>query len=130
MVRYLSSRHNRKNINKIFADRSTLKKIFLVARKNGHDYISQRRINLDDAVIRLVNSDQMEMIYSGISSSLGFVHFLRYMQAYSFVFPNSKMAIYWDKMNKLLREYLNEIPLLEMVLPQNKMNEESFFSLI
>lgn len=116
MARYISSRHNRKNTNKIFADRSKLKKMFLVARKEGYDNISQRRINLDDAVIRLVRSNQMEMTSSGISS-LGFVHFLKYMLAYCYVFPESEIGGYWGDLRYSLKETLIDLPLYEIELP-------------
>jgi hypothetical protein len=117
MTKYLYSHRNKENTEHVIADKSQLKKLFLVARKCGCNDILKRRINLDDASHRMVSGNQMEMISSGISS-LSFVHFLKYMQAYSYVLPDSTIATYWDESKKMLEKILNNVPIYEIDIPQ------------
>ncbi|PKP36738.1 MAG: hypothetical protein CVT98_07150 [Bacteroidetes bacterium HGW-Bacteroidetes-15] len=73
----------------------------------------------------------MEMLSSGVSQ-LAFIPFMRYMLAYSYVFPESKIARYWSNLKVKLKESLENIPLYQIDLPEryNERYLEKMFSRI
>jgi hypothetical protein len=108
-VKYLR-RHNTdsESYNDSIAESSVLKSLLFIARTNKK-VIKRRSVNLDEAVDKLFNNNQAEMMLS---------HFYKYMLAYSFVFPNSKIAVYWEELRKKLEEILRQISIYEIEIPE------------
>jgi len=106
MIAHLNSKaFNAKN-SSLFTNKARFEKIFLMARKENFVELSYSDVDLDSLAKAIVNSNKMEFISSGISQSLGFVPFYRYMLAYSYVFPDSKIATYWDNLEIKIKEVL------------------------
>ncbi len=131
MIGYLNSKEGGKKGTEIIADKSKLKKIFLIARKEGQENLKCKTLNPEEFSKRIVNSNKMEMLSSGVSQ-LAFIPFMRYMLAYSYVFPESKIARYWSNLKVKLKESLENIPLYQIDLPEryNERYLEKMFSRI
>lgn len=117
MLKYLNLRKFCGGENKIIAEKSKLSKLFLVARRCG-EKISINEISVQDAVARITSNSKMEMMTSGISSSLSFIPFFRYMLAYSYVFPESKIAKYFEELKQKLETILKDFLIYEITLPE------------
>ena len=114
------------NLSSIFADRSRLNKVFLAVRNNSIEKVVLEPINMDYLIESIVNSNKMEMIESGISSSLGFVNFICYLQVYSYVFPDSQIAKYWENMLKELKIILKDSTLAYKILLPTEYKKDIF----
>ncbi len=101
-----------------FSDRGKIENVFLASRSTTPTTATPILIESNEAAKRLVRSSQMEMLSSGIRS-LGFLHFLSYMTAYSYVFPCTGIGKYWSTMEEMLSEYLKGIPVFGIELPLN-----------
>ena len=89
-----------------------LQAIVFVSRTNT-DSVNTSEISVPVALKKLVINNIMDMNSLGFMSGL----FLRYMQAYSFVFPNSDVAQHWNYLRQGLAEILSKVPLFEMLVP-------------
>lgn len=117
MIRYLNSKSCDRNSMEIITNKSKLKKIFLVARKNKQIDSKISELNAKEITERIVNSNRMEMLSSGISSSLGFIPLLRYMQAYSYVFPTSSISQYWLNLQYSIQSIVEKVSVHEVTFP-------------
>ena len=111
LVRYLQSKPDYKEGISVIPS-SSLKALFFIVRSNK-ETISKRRISLETALDKLVIGNMIDMETLGPLSGL----FLRYMLAYSFIFPHSKIATYWDDLRRSLGEILERIPAYEIEIP-------------
>lgn len=89
-----------------------LQAIIFVSRTNTDD-INISKVSVSIALEKLVLNNMMDMNSLGMMSGL----FLRYMQAYAFVFPNSDIAQHWNLLRQGLAEILSKVPLFEMQVP-------------
>ncbi|MFC1906260.1 hypothetical protein ACFLV9_00220 [Chloroflexota bacterium] len=122
LLKYLRENLNNTNGDNKVTECSTLKAVFSMVKTNKQ-YVIKRNSNLKKVVARLPVSMQMEMVHSPTMLGMNFGCYFSYMMAYSFVFPKSKIALYWHKMeDKLLRE-LENIPLYEIEVPRNYSQE-------
>lgn len=95
-------RSERDEIDKYIARESRLKTVFMAARKQGLTEARTESIEKKEMIKGLVASNKMEMIEHGGLMSLNWIDFLRDMQTYSYVFPTSGIAGYWDTFSSLL----------------------------
>jgi len=96
-----------------------LKAVFFIVKCNSMDGIFINELSLKEAVTKLVRSSKMEM--SSVSDTLvGFSSgpYYRYMLAYSYVFPNSKVHRYWNILWKNFEGILQKLPVYEIELPK------------
>lgn len=107
-VKYIHHNIDCKSCDASIAESSTLGALFFIARTN-REVIKKRRVRLEEAVNKLVENNRAEMML---------LHFYKYMLAYSFVFPNSKIAAYWDDLRNTLKEILKKIPIYEIEIPE------------
>jgi len=107
-VRYLHHNIDCGNCDASIAESSTLDALLFIARTN-REAIKKRNVCLEEAVDKLVANNRAEMML---------VHFYKYMLAYSFVFPDSKIARYWDGLRSGLKEILRDIPIYEIEIPK------------
>jgi len=105
------------------AQDGALEGVFFLVRRKNIDHPRMVSLDLDTAVNRVVRGNQMEMLRSGMAGER--IHFLNYVQAYSFVFPNSEVAGYWDRMRQLIESQLNGLPIYEILLPMRYTDEVS-----
>jgi hypothetical protein len=61
----------------------------------------------------------MENICSPKMMGLGFGRFFRYMLAYSYIFPQSKVANYWNFLNRSLIDTIIKKPIFKVEIPRN-----------
>jgi len=98
---------------------SKLKALFLITRKNNQKLAITENSDLDDIISKLITNEKMEIsilpthTLTGVTSN----HYLNYMLAYSFVFPNSQIATHWDDMKKGLKEVLKHTYIYKVEVP-------------
>ena len=120
LIRYCwRHRHVRDADSINIAESSKLKALFLITRKNGPELAITENSDLDDNISKLITNEKMEIsilpthTLTGVTSN----HHLNYMLAYSFIFPDSLVAAYWDDMRKGLKEVLKNISIYEVDVP-------------
>jgi hypothetical protein len=91
-----------------------LQAVVFVSRTNA-GRIRIAEIPATVAVERLIVNNMMDMNSLGTMSGL----FLRYMQAYSFAFPDSEVTRHWDRLRRGLRQTVSKVPLFEMQIPRD-----------
>jgi len=113
--KYLFYHKSNQDFGKYIVDRSTIGAIYLIVKSTGKE-MKAVKLPKRDVVIKTVNSHKIENIVGfslmGISKGL-----YDYFTAYSYVFPDSKTAIYWDMYGLMLTEYLNADGYYEISLP-------------
>jgi len=99
------------------ADKSRLKKVFFVTKTNSQK-ICVNDISLKEATERLVASNKLEM--GAMSDTIaGFRQnpYFRYMDIYSYVFPQSAVAKYWKDFENIIKKNIGKIPIYEIMIP-------------
>jgi hypothetical protein len=107
-VKYIHHNTKCESCNESIAESSILEALLFIARTNK-GAIKKRDICLEEAVDKLVENNRAEMMLE---------HFYTYMLAYSFVFPDSKIAAYWDDLREKLEEILKKISIYEIEIPE------------
>ncbi len=125
LVRYLKGKNDYRDCTVSVIKSSKLNSLFFISRTNKHE-VKKTNLDLDEAVSRLVINNQAEMMkgYRFMLLDFGY-YFYKYILAYSFIFPNSHVARYWDDLEKGLRELLYTIPVYEIEIPY-KFNSKVF----
>jgi hypothetical protein len=72
------------------------------------------KLTVNQALYKLEANNKLEMNQPGPTPSASFFH---YMAAYSFVFPNSRMAGYWQRFRDIVARSLNDIPIYCVEIP-------------
>lgn len=120
MVNYLRNTSKYANNEIKIANSSKLRALLSIVKTNKHS-ISIREANLKDTIDKLITSMEMEMeiVYSPRLSGMRVGRYLKYMLAYSFVFPDSQVATYWNDLRGGLEKILENVPIYEMEIPEN-----------
>jgi len=118
MLKYLNSNIEDDTRLKYFSDIGTLSEFILLAKSDSSELVS-RDLDVRSTASKLINNSKMEMVSSGISRSLGKINFLKYMCAYSYVFPDSYISNYWLLLSEFLMDALNGTHLTHVRLPMN-----------
>ena len=126
MVKYLWNNSKYATNEVKMANSSTLRVLLSIVKTNK-EAISIREANLKETVNKLIVSMEMEMVYSPRMMGMSFGRYFKYMQAYSFVFPESEVATYWDNLERKLCEVLEKIPIYEVEIPY-KYCVDTFYS--
>lgn len=108
LVRYLRKSHNFKNGKMPTAKLSTIKELLFITKTNK-DVIKKREVSLEEAIHKLVENNKSEMML---------LYFFKYILAYSFVFPDSKIAKYWNNLEKNLEKIFYKKPIYEIEIPR------------
>jgi len=119
-IRFVNSlrQNNYYNVNVPIVKSAKLKLVCFIEKTNKSNVIIQK-LDLKDAIDKLIDSTKMEM--SSISDNIvGFSlgPYYRYMQAYSYVFPESKVAKYWDELKQNYKAILKGIPIYQIIFPE------------
>lgn len=96
---------------------SVLKALFFIVKTNK-EAISRKNIDLKEAISKLIANNQIEMIANPSIMGREFGRYHNYMLAYSFVFPDSQIAAYWDSFREGIGKNLSKVPIYEVELPQ------------
>jgi hypothetical protein len=91
--------------------------LFLVKRSLSAEAVGVRQIARRDAVQMLVANNQLEMVTSPYLFGLDFGRYQTYMDAYAFVYPQSRVARYWDEFAVSLDTLLGGVTCCELILP-------------
>lgn len=107
------------NVGVNVAEMTTLGALFFITKNANKKSVGKKNCSLEDAIDRLVINDKMEMSHAYMPSLMGISSnpYFEYMLAYSFVFPNSKVATHWDNLKIKLKKSLKNIPLYDVELP-------------
>lgn len=115
-------RHLRKGVDydsMPLAGESRLKAIFFMVKTNKQ-IVDKAEVDLKKAVSQLAKASNLEAVISPCGAMpAGSGRYLKYMLAYSFVFPNSQIAKYWSDLEKRLAHVLAATPVYEIKIPQN-----------
>lgn len=124
-VKYLRNNSNYTNLDVPVINSSTLEAIFFIVRTNEPG-VRITPITLEKAVDKLIANEKGEMLRNSslALSDFGY-HYLEYMLAYSYVFPESKVAKYWRNVREDVRKILDGVPTYEIEM-QYKYNHEVF----
>ena len=88
--------------------------LFFIERKDRLE-VRCTKLSLRQAITKMIANNKLELsIHSPILSAS---HFLDYMLAYSFVFPRSMVATFWDTFTDGLGQALNGIPIYLLKMP-------------
>jgi len=99
------------------AKSSKLIALFFLMKTNRRA-VTLKSLSLEESIRKLTANNSLEMI-TGYPMMMGVNNrvYYKYLLVYSFVFPNSPIATYWDDLGKKLREILEGIPIYEMKIP-------------
>lgn len=127
LLKYTWNNYDR--INNLRADivkSSDLKALFFIVKKNSESFVC-KQIDLNKAIDKLIINSNMEITVPPMPKQMNFAsnRYLMYMSAYSYVFPNSQIATYWNDLGKKLRSIFEKIPIYEIELP-SKYNSHVF----
>lgn len=120
LIKYnLSNYHHLDKLSVNIADTSRLCAIFFITRQSERKSLIHIKYNLKNAVEKMVINNEMEMNHAYMPNIMGisFNPFFEYMLAYSFIFPNSQVAIHWDNLRKNLKQSLENVPIYEVEIP-------------
>lgn len=101
------------NVENIFSNvkigKSYPLRSLILLTKTNKDKIKVKKItNGHDLVKRLISINKFEAF-----------HFFDYMLAYSFIFPNGKVAVHWETLEKNLLSALEKSPCYRVDVPKN-----------
>ena len=117
MVKYLWNNSKYATNDVKVANSSTLRALFSIVKTNK-EAVSLRGANLKETIDKLITSMEMEMVYSPRMMGMSFGRYFKYMLAYSFVFPDSQVATYWDDLKEGLEEIIRGIPIYIIEIPE------------
>ncbi|MFC1952569.1 hypothetical protein ACFLWR_00360 [Chloroflexota bacterium] len=98
-----------------------LKTLFIVDKKDRKN-ISIAELSPEQGISKLVANNALEMTVAAPTSQ-----FLQYIMAYSFVFPRSKPATYWNDFGRGIEQVLPGIPIYQIEVPL-KYTQDTFGS--
>lgn len=120
LIKYVWSNYNLpQNLNINIANSSALKCLFITYRKNINKTNCKENSNLEKIINTLIINNKMEMQSITLPNIRG-IHsnpYFEYMLAYSFIFPDSKVATHWDDLKRNLKETLENIPVYDLEIP-------------
>lgn len=116
-------RHLRKGVDYDsipLAQQSRLKAIFFIVKTNKQ-IVDKAEVDSKQAVSKLAKATNLEAVISPCPMVMpaGSGRYLKYMLAYSFVFPNSQIAKYWSHLEERVAHVLTATPVYEIKIPQD-----------
>lgn len=120
LVKYnLSKYHHIDKLSVNIADTSRLCAIFFMNRNSERKSLICNKSTLNNAVEKLVINNEMEMNHAYMPNVMGisFNPFFEYMLAYSFIYPESQVALHWDNLRRDLKRNLENVPIYEIEIP-------------
>ena len=126
--RYLWRNSKSTTNNLEVANASTLSALISIVKTNKRT-LRIKEGYLKETRDKLITSIEMEMIHSPKMMGMSFGCYLKYMLAYSFVFPYSPVATYWNDLKMGLEKILKNVPIYRIEIPE-KYNMEVFESVL
>lgn len=120
---YLSKYKENDNIK--ISDPCNLSLIIFMNKTSKNHEISIKKLDFNNAIDKLIQNIKMEFMYISIPI-IGFslTHFHEYILAYSYIFPDSEIANYWENLKIDLKNNLdNNIDIYEIEVPKNYNSE-------
>jgi hypothetical protein len=114
-IKYLFHQKFKRYAPKCIADKANISSVYCIVKSNERK-IKAIKLAKSNVIAKTANSHKLETI-----TAAAFTGFKRglydYFIAYSYVFPDSKIAHYWDMYESLLNEYLKADEYYELSLP-------------
>ena len=127
---YLLKNYNLKTPSYI-EDNSKLSSIYFITKSDNKD-ITTRSLSKKEISKKIMNSQKMEDLISSqfMGFQTGLIH--ECLLAYSYIYPDDKIANLWDTYCDLLDKYIFEKTFLEIILPNQYSSKtfQNFFELI
>jgi hypothetical protein len=106
-------------------DPKIVKEIFLLRKFLTNDKnFDMKQIGKEITLKKILNNNRAESYITTIPGRIIQRNFPTYLIAYSYVYPKSKIANYWDNMNQLIRGFLEQLSLDERLLYEINMPEK------
>jgi hypothetical protein len=80
---------------------------------------SINKIDNESAINSMITNNKDELYNSSFSSVVGKNNFYNYLLAFSYIFPDSKISNYWNKLKVDLKETFKNTEFYEIEIPQN-----------
>jgi len=127
---FINDRENeRKDSYEFIEDISLIDKLIFVSRTNSSKVQIKQISDPQQLIKKLVENNRLELCLNGSHlpslTKMRTNPFYRYMTEYSYVYPQSKIAQYWDNLNERLSQILNCDLVYEIQMPY-KYDKESF----
>ena len=94
-------------------------------KKNNFKNVGLREVPLDEAISKLIINNRLEDFISLGGMGVNSGPHLKYVLAYSNIFPNSRIAKHKGDLNIVLKRILNNVPIYEMDIP-SQYNSDTF----
>ena len=117
-AKYLWNNKGKKdNLIKV-SEQSKLKNLFFIVRTNK-EKIVKPDISLKEAVDKLITNNRLEDFISLGGMGVNSGPFLKYALAYSYIFPDSRIARQREESGTMLRNILEKVPIYEVEIPND-----------
>lgn len=118
LIKYLRSNQS-SSCNVPLSEDSALNSFFILEKSNRNNSVERHIIPLKNVVDKLAANNKIEMIKSPMMMGMDFGRYFDYMLAYSFVFPNSQVATYWDDFRDGLERILKNVSMYRVKMPES-----------
>lgn len=118
-LRYLYKNSDYKSSTIPIIDSSTINAVFFINRMMSTKGVQINEIDTKMMMQKLLINNKIEAIKSHNFMIFDYGHhFYKYLLAYEFVFPISKITAFWNNAEKKLRGFLEKIPIYEVEIPE------------
>lgn len=114
--KYLLYQRSKDRVSEYTVDDSKISSTYLIAKSSGKEMRAER-LSKEDVLAKTVISNRLENI-RGLSVMNVSKGLYDYFTAYSYIFPHSKIACYWDTYRSILSESLDNNEYYEIFLPR------------
>lgn len=115
-VRYLWDKKDKRDTPIKVSEPSKLKSLFFIVKTNK-EKITKRRKPLKEAVDKLITNNRLEDFISLGGMDINSGPLLKYAMAYSFIFPDSRIATQHSDLARELGNILEKVPIHEIEIP-------------
>jgi len=112
----------KKEYQNIFISEASFDHLVTIKKSALYSDVHIQTIKKKELIEKIINSNKLEMFESGLSKSFSYIPFFKYMNIYSYVFPNSRIESYWKRMYNLLNLILDKQKYLDITLPSKYSN--------
>ncbi len=124
---YLDKNNYIDDLTEHVLNKATIKKVFFMVKKKRGDLKFKQNLDFENCINRLMINNIMEMnlhpTYLPSITGLTYNHFYIYMLAYSYMFPTSSIAKYWDDLKAHISKIFKKVPFYEIELPDHYDNK-------
>ncbi len=116
LLKYLLNKNNSKDVDFLVKNSVECSHVYFIS-KTTNSNIQYKKLNKEQMCTKIVLNNMIEKVQVPfMGTDIG--HFLQYMFAYSYIYPYSKIATYWDEWEREVHSrYINTCDTCEIQLP-------------